>query len=96
MTAYVIGQLNITDPEAYKAYLAGFMPIFERHEGKLLATSSQKTEVVEGSWATPATVLMSFPSLEAAHAWHNDPDYQELAKIRHATAETNLVIVEGL
>ncbi len=96
MPAYVIGQLNIKDPEAYKSYLAGFMPSFERHGGELRATSKQTTEVLEGRWEMPRTVIMRFPSVESARAWHSDPKYRELAIIRQATADTNLVIVDGM
>lgn len=96
MSAYVIGQLDIFEPEGYQDYLAGFMPIFERHGGELLATSKQETEVLEGNWAYPRTVLMRFPSVAAAHAWHDDPDYRALAEIRHRTAHANLVIVHGM
>lgn len=96
MPAYVIGQLDIHDPEAYQAYLGGFMPIFEKHGGELLATSRAETEILEGSWAMPRTVVMRFPSVEKAKAWHNDPEYLELAEIRHQTASTNLVVIEGI
>ena len=96
MPAYVIGQLDIFDPEAYQAYLDGFMPSFTRHGGQLLATSGGETTVLEGSWGGPKTVLMRFPDRAAAEAWHSDPEYRELTKIRHATARTNLVIVDGL
>ena len=68
MPAYVIGQLDIHDPEAYQAYLDGFMPSFERHGGQLLATSRSETEILEGSWALPRTVIMRFPSAEDAKA----------------------------
>src|SRR6056297_2225680 len=96
MPVYVIGQLEIHDPEAYEDYLAGFLPSFERHGGELLATSRAETEVLEGDWALPRTVVMRFPSVESAKAGHSDPDYVELAAIRHRTASTNLVVVEGL
>ena len=96
MPAYVIGQLDIHNPEAYQAYLDGFMPIFQRHEGELLATSRTETEILEGSWATPRTVIMKFPSVEHAKAWHDDPDYKALAKIRHRTASANLVVIDGI
>ena len=96
MPAYVIGQLDIHDPEAYQEYLAGFMPSFQRHGGELLATSSAETVVREGSWALPRTVIMRFPSVEGAKAWHTDPEYTELSKIRHRTASANLVVVGGI
>ena len=54
MSAYVLAQLQIDDPDEYQNYLAGFMPIFERHGGELLATSKNKTIVVEGNHYFPA------------------------------------------
>lgn len=96
MPAYVIGQLDIHDPEADQEYLDGFMPSFERHGGELLATSKVATEVLEGTWALTRTVIMRFPSVEHAKAWHSDPEYVELTKIRHRTASANLVVVDGI
>lgn len=96
MSVYVIGQLDVFDREAYQAYLDGFMPSFIRHGGELLATSAQPTEILEGSWAHPKTVLMRFPDAESARAWYDDPEYRALAEIRHRTARTNLVLLHGL
>ena len=96
MPAYVIGQLDIHNPEAYQAYLDGFMPSFQRHGGELLATSRVETEILEGSWAMPRTVIMRFPSVENAKAWHNDTDYVEPAKIRDENASKNLVLIDGI
>jgi len=96
MSAYMVAQIEIHDPERYQAYLAGFLPIFERYGGELLATSKSETEVIEGEWATPRTVIMKFPSLDQAHRWHADPDYQALAEHRRQSARANLVLVEGI
>ena len=96
MSAYMIAQISIDDAEEYQHYLAGFMPIFERYGGELLATSKNRTEVVEGEWAHPGTVIMKFPSPEQARRWYEDPDYQALALHRHTSARANLVLVEGI
>lgn len=96
MVAYVVGQLEILDRAAYQPYMDGFGPCFERHGGELLATSLQKTELLEGQWATARTVIMRFPDRQAARDWFDDPEYQELARIRRANARTNLVIVDGI
>lgn len=96
MSAYVLAQLRIDDPQEYGKYLAGFMPIFERHGGELLATSKQETRVIEGEWAYPGTVIMKFPSRTAADNWLNDPDYQALARHRKRAASANLVVVDGI
>ena len=95
MSAYVVAQIRIDDLDEYQLYLDSFYPSFERHGGELLATTRNSTEVMEGEWAYPSTVILKFPSLEAAHAWHADPEYVTVAAHRHKAAKTNLVIVEG-
>ncbi|MEM9267142.1 MAG: DUF1330 domain-containing protein [Cyanobacteria bacterium P01_F01_bin.13] len=86
----------MNDPDEYQKYLAGFMPVFKRHGGELLATPKNQTVVVEGIWAYPNTVIMKFPSMAAAQAWCDDPDYKALAEYRNRSADSNLVIVEGI
>lgn len=92
MSAYVIAQLRIDDPETFETYLGGFDPIFERHGGELLAAPDD-TEILEGEWAHPGTVIMKFPTVEHARRWYEDPDYQKLAQHRWRSAQTNLVLV---
>lgn len=96
MPAYVIAQLDIFDPERYKSYLAGFMPVFERHGGDLLATTAGETKVFEGVWGHPKTVVMRFPDKAAAEAWLSDPEYKALAEHRYASARANLALVDGI
>ena len=96
MSAFVLAQIQINDPEEYKKYLGGFMPIFEKYGGELLATSKNETVVVEGEWAYPNTVIMRFPNTKAAQSWYNDPEYKAIAAHRHQAAHTNLVIVDGI
>ena len=96
MSAYVLAQIQIGDAEEYAKYLAGFMPIFERHGAELLTTSKNDTHVSEGEWAYPGTVLMKCPDPNAAQKWLTDPDYRALAEHRKRSARSNLVLVEGI
>lgn len=96
MAAYFIAQISIHDPDTYQGYLEGFMPVFDRHGGRLLTVSSKPVDLIEGDWPDGGIVLMEFPDLSAAHAWKDDPDYIELAKIRKQSAITNMVLVEGV
>lgn len=96
MPAYVIAQIEIRDPGEYRRYLAGFMPIFERYRGRLLATSACRAEVIEGAWEFPRLVVMEFPDFDTAKRWHDDPDYKALAEHRKRSAQANLIVVEGL
>ena len=95
MSAYVIAQLDVHDPEEFQKYLAGFYVIFERHGGKLVGRSLE-AEVIEGDWAMPRTVIMRFPTAEDARRWHADPDYKALAEHRYHASRANIVMVDGL
>ncbi|MEX0301465.1 MAG: DUF1330 domain-containing protein [Leisingera sp.] len=95
MPAYMIAQIEIHDPEEYQNYLKGFMPVFERYGGRLLVTSAQEPQVIEGNWELPRAVVMEFPDADQARNWISDPDYQKLAQHRHNSARTNLILVEG-
>lgn len=96
MSAYFIAQIRVDDTDEYKKYLVGFMPILRRHQGELLTISADKTEVFEGEWALPQTVLMRFPSRDKAQAWYADPEYQAISQHRHKSAATNMVLVDGV
>ncbi len=96
MPAYVTGQIDVHDPDSYRADLDGLMPSFRRHGGELLVTSSAETEVLEGDWARPRTVVLRFRSVEDARAWRSNPDYVALSELRHRAERTNLVLVAGV
>jgi Uncharacterized conserved protein len=96
MPAYVVARITLHDPERYKDYIAGFYPSFRRHGGVALASTRQRTTVLEGDWGDARTVILQFPDREAAEAWHADPEYRALATIRHEAASSTLVLVDGL
>jgi uncharacterized protein (DUF1330 family) len=52
--------------------------------------------VLEGDWHGPQTVVLEFESVEAAREWYHSDAYQAAAKLRHAAADCNGVIVSGL
>ncbi|MEM1268367.1 MAG: DUF1330 domain-containing protein [Pseudomonadota bacterium] len=91
--AYVIGHITVTDPEAYKEYIEKDTPILEAAGGKFIVRGGA-SEVMEGEFKQ-RHVVIEYPSLEAAKAsWQSD-EYQEVAKIRHRNALSDIVIVEG-
>ena len=93
MSASMIAQIEVHNPDEYQDYLAGFMPIFQRYGGELLATSKNETTIIEGDWSYPNYVIMKFPSAKNARDWYHDPDYIKLAEHRHRSANANLVLV---
>ena len=94
MTAYVLAQISIHDRERYQRYVAGFAPILQKYEGRLLAADEAPT-VLEGRSDREKVVLMSFPDAEAARRFHESPDYRRIAVDRNAGADAVVLLVKG-
>lgn len=97
MTAkgYVIVQVwDIHDPEAYTVYrpLAG--ETVAAHGGTFMVRGGA-AERFEGSGDCGRNVVLEFPSVEAAKAWYQSPEYQAALKIRLGASTGSLIIVEG-
>lgn len=95
MTVYAVALINIHDRTAYKRYGDGFMEIFGRHGGQMLAVDENPT-VVEGDWPHTRTVLISFPDMAAFDAWYHSPDYQQLAQHRFGASDARIVVLKSL
>lgn len=95
MTAYVVVDIDVKDPETYKQYVALAPASVEAHGGRYLARAG-RTEKLEGEWLPRRLVILQFESLEQARAWLDSPDYAPVKKLRHQSASTNMVVIEGV
>jgi uncharacterized protein (DUF1330 family) len=95
MPAYVIVEIDVTDPAAYEEYKAKCPPTIEAHGGKYIARGGQ-AETLEGNWVPKRVVVLQFPSVEAAKTWHASADYGPVKAIRDRTARSRMIVVEGL
>ena len=95
MSAYIIVEIDVQDAVGYEEYkkLAG--PTVEARGGKYIVRGG-KTEVLEGAWQPKRIVILEFPSMDRAKEWLNCAEYRVPRKMRHATAKTNMILVEGL
>ena len=90
---YIIGHITVNDPEAYKEYVEKDTPILLGLGGRFIIRGGQ-AEVPEGE-TLDRHVVIEFESYEKALAAYNDPEYQDVAKIRHRTATSTIIVVEG-
>ncbi len=95
MSHYMIANISIRDRQEYSRYEAGFMDIFARYAGELLAVSDDP-EIVEGEWPFTRAVVIRFPDAEKARAWYDSPEYQALAEHRWRASTGNIIGLEGL
>lgn len=95
MTAYVVAQLEVTDPEPFETYRAQVPAIIERFGGRYLVRGGE-IEVREGDWPAPRLVVLAFPDAERARAFYDSPEYQKILPLRLKAAKGTLAIVEGV
>lgn len=95
MTAYVIVDIEVTDPEGYKEYVKLAPEAVKLYGGKYIARGGHN-ETLEGDWQAKRLVILEFPSVEQAKNWLNSPEYAPARKMRNQYARTNMVVVEGL
>ena len=94
MTVYIINNMDVHNQDEYKAYLRGFMPVFQQYGGTVLAAQDNPVPV-EGEWPYQRTILLSFPTRELAELWAASPDYARIAVHRRAGTDSNVVFLDG-
>lgn len=91
---YVIFTEQVNDAEAMGNYVQAVLPTIFAAGGSVVAAGPVES-LLEGEWHGSQTVILEFPSVEAAHSWYDSSDYQAIIGQRHAAAESNAVIIGG-
>ena len=95
MAAYVLVQVEIKEPMEYAEYRSLVPATLVPYGGRFLVRGGA-LETLEGGWAPERVVVIEFPTLEAAKAWHGSPEYARARAIRWRTAESKMVAVQGV
>jgi uncharacterized protein (DUF1330 family) len=91
---YVIAEVDVTDPEAFKKYAEKVPATVAAFDGHYLVRGG-KIQAVEGE-APKRIVVLAFESAEKAHAWEFSPAYEAIKPMRHSSAKSRIFIVEGI
>ena len=95
MTAYVIVDIEVTDPAGYEDYKRLAAPTVAAYGGKYIVRGGA-VETLEGDWATHRLVVLEFESAARARQWLNSPEYGAARQLRHKTARSKMIVVEGV
>ena len=95
MSVYIVASIAVEDWTEYGKCQAGFLDIFAKYKGELLAVSDSP-RVVEGTWPYTRAVVIRFPNEEEARRWYESPEYQAIAEHRHRGSKGTVIIFEGL
>jgi uncharacterized protein (DUF1330 family) len=55
-----------------------------------------EVETLEGDWNPKRFVVLEFESMERAKQWWNSEHYKDAKHLRHKTADSQMIVVEGL
>jgi uncharacterized protein (DUF1330 family) len=94
MSAYVISRVRMKPGAALDSYRQLAAASIERHGGRYLVRGGEQ-RILEGTWA-PATIIVEFPTMEAARAWYASADYADALRHRDEALERDLILVAGV
>jgi uncharacterized protein (DUF1330 family) len=94
MSAYVIAEVNVTDPKLYDEYKKLVPATVEKYGGRF-AVRGGTVESKEGGWKPARVVVLEFPSMEKARAWYHSPEYAPVLAMRLKAGSAKLILVEG-
>ena len=94
MPAYIIAEIQITDPAAYDGYrplaaasIAGF--------GGRFIVRGGKVNLLEGEPEPERVIVIEFPDADTARRWYRSDEYQAALKIRQAASRGRVFLAEG-
>lgn len=94
MAAYIIADVEITDPETYAEYRKVVPPTLEQYGGRFVVRGGAH-ETLEGDWQPARVVVLEFDDVAAAKRWYDSPEYSEIKAIRQRASRGSLIVVEG-
>ena len=95
MSAYVIAEVNVTNPDLFGEYRQLVPPTIQKYGGRFIVRGGA-VETKEGGWSPKRIVVIEFPSIDQARKWYHSPEYAPALAMRLKAAETKLIFVEGV
>jgi uncharacterized protein (DUF1330 family) len=95
MSAYMIVEEHVTDPEGFQNYRQGGVASTIEHFGGKILAAGGTVETLEGDWHPSRLVILAFESVEQAKRWYHSQEYAPLKEIRLKTTNSQAVLVQG-
>jgi uncharacterized protein (DUF1330 family) len=95
MAAYVIVDIEVTDPVRYEEYKKLAEDTVAAYGGRYTVRGGV-AETLEGTWVPRRVVVLEFPTWERAKEWWCSELYRPAKELRQASAKTEMILVEGV
>lgn len=95
MSAYIIVNVDVLNPERYPEYVQSVPPTLAAYGGRFIVRGGN-AERLEGTIEPRRVVVIEFENAERARAWWSSAEYAGPKALRQATAKTDMILVEGV
>ena len=95
MSAYLIAEVEVTDPAVFEQYRAGVSVTIAAYGGKYLVRGGT-LDVLEGTWQPKRVIILQFDSMARLKEWYGSKEYAPLLALRKKCATTNALAIEGV
>jgi uncharacterized protein (DUF1330 family) len=95
MAAYVIVNIEVTEPMGYEEYKKLAAPAVAACGGKYVVRGGA-AEILEGDWIPKRLVILEFESVAQAKEWWASEEYRAAKELRQKTAITDMIVVKGV
>jgi uncharacterized protein (DUF1330 family) len=95
VSAYVIVDIDVTDRVRYEEYKRQAEATVTAFGGRYVVRGGE-THVLEGDWEPSRLVMLEFPTMERALEWWGSDEYRGPKELRHATARSRMMVVQGV
>jgi uncharacterized protein (DUF1330 family) len=94
MAAYLMGEIEVTDPALYEEYRRQVLPVVTQYGGRFVVRGGQ-VEPLEGGWSPKRFVAVEFPSMAQAQKWYRSAEYAPLIALRQKASRGRFILVDG-
>jgi uncharacterized protein (DUF1330 family) len=95
VAAYIIAEVQVTDPERYEEYRRQVEGTIAQYGGRYKVRGG-KAEALEGDAPRGRLVVLEFDSYEQARTWYDSEEYAGPKALRQDTSIGRLILVEGV
>ncbi|CAZ89272.1 conserved hypothetical protein [Thiomonas arsenitoxydans] len=95
MSAYIIADVDVTNPQQYEQYKVLSSQAIAAH-GAEICIRGGAVEVLEGDWSPTRIVLLKFPDLAAARSFYDSAEYLLARQARAGAATMRMIAVQGV
>jgi uncharacterized protein (DUF1330 family) len=94
--AYVIAEVEVTDPTNLKKYSDKAPEIVASFNGRYVVRGGGKIQALEGEPPKGFIVVIGFDSAEKAREWYDSPAYAAIRPFRQSSTKSRIFIAEGV